>query len=498
MAGLSENREDSPRQAKLATRAGEGPPPCQWIGAGEFSGPSTFQGYEIVDLLGRGGMGVIYRARQLSLGRNVAIKVMLAGAHASPEELLRFRIEAESVALLCHPNIVQVYEVGEQDGYPFYALEYVEGGSLAEKLMDGPMPAVKAAQLIEKIARAVDAAHQHGIIHRDLKPANILLTADGEPKITDFGLAKRMSDSFDQTRTGTGLGTPSYMAPEQVEAAKGVGPATDIYGLGAILYEALTGHPPFEGPSAINIMARVLSEEPTSPRRLNSVISRDAEVVCLKCLEKDPRRRYPTAAALGDDLLNLARGEPIAARPPGMLGRFDRWARLRPALVATLSILLLFYLAHLALIPLGVRDEGGAFHRFITGALISWALAAVAFQHLFSRTRSAGVLFAWIAFDIVMLTLVICRGDGPRSALIPGYFLLIAGTGLRLRICLVWFATSVCLAGYFSLLLEAYWQRPEFAVDLKEWVITALSMAALGLIQYILLRRVGLIPEREP
>jgi hypothetical protein len=186
------------------------------------------------------------------------------------------------------------------------------------------------------------------------------------------------------------------------------------------------------------------------------------------------------------------------ARPPGMLGRFDRWARLRPAVAATLSILALFYMAHLALIPLGVRDEGGAYHRFITGALLSWAVAAVTFQRLYSRTRRVGVLFAWIAFDILMLTLVIYRGDGPHSALVPRYFLLIAGTGLRLRIYLVWFATGVCLAGYFGLLLEAGLRRPEFAVDLKEWVITALSMAALGLIQYILLRRVGIVPERDP
>jgi serine/threonine-protein kinase len=360
------------------------------------------------------------------------------------------------------------------------------------------MPAAKAAQLVEKLARAVDAAHRHGIIHRDLKPPNILLTADGEPKIADFGLAKRMGDTFDQTRTGAGLGTPSYMAPEQVEAAKGVGPAADIYGLGAILYETLTGHPPFEGPSAMTIMARVLSEEPMPPRKRNPAIPRDAAVICLKCLEKDPRRRYPSAAALGDDLLSFFSGDPIMARPPGMLGRFDRWARLRPAVAATLSILALFYMAHLALIPLGVRDEGGAYHRFITGALLSWAVAAVTFQRLYSRTRRVGVLFAWIAFDILMLTLVIYRGDGPHSALVPGYFLLIAGTGLRLRIYLVWFATGVCLAGYFGLLLEAGLRRPEFAVDLKEWVITALSMAALGLIQYILLRRVGIVPERDP
>ena len=497
MDELFEDREGSMSPTELVTTAGKGPPPHYWTEAGGSAEHLTFQGYEIINLLGRGGMGVVYRARQLSLGRSVAIKVMLAGAHASPEELLRFRIEVESVALLCHPHIVQVYEVGEQGGYPFYSLEYVGGGNLAEKLKDGPMPDAKAAQLVEKLARAVDAAHQRGIIHRDLKPANILLTTDGEPKITDFGLAKRMGDDFDQTRTGAGLGTPSYMAPEQVEAAKGVGPATDVYGLGAILYEALTGHPPFEGPSAVNIMARLLSEEPVSPRKINPAIHRDAEVICLKCLEKDPRRRYPSAAALGDDLRNFARGKPITARPPGMLGRFDRWARLRPALVATLSILTLYYAAHLALISLGVKDEGGAFHRFITVALLSWAVAAVTFQRLFSRTRRMGVLFAWIAFDIFMLTLVINRGDGPRSALIPGYFLLIAGTGLRLHIRLVWFATGLCLAGYFSLLLEAHWQRPELAVGLKDWMITALSMAALGLIQYILLRRVGRMPERE-
>jgi serine/threonine-protein kinase len=449
-------------------------------------------GYEVLEVLGRGGMAVVYKARQQSLRRVVALKVVLAGAHASPEEVARFQVEAESVAELHHPHIVQIYEVGRQDGCPYCCLEFIDGGNLADKLRGAPLPAEQAARLVEKLARAMQAAHQHGIIHRDLKPGNVLLTAEGEPKITDFGLAKRMDSELAQTKTGAVLGTPAYMAPEQAEGkGAAVGPATDIYGLGAILYELLTGRPPFQAETPLDTVLRVLSEEPVRPSRLRPGLPRDLETICLKCLEKNPRRRYASAEALGDDLRCYLRGEAIAARPPGLLGRFDRWARRRPALAATWLALTVFYLNHLLLVNLGTAVEDGPYNWFVTGLLGVWALGAAGFQWLASQPRwRQAATFAWAAFDVLMLTLLLLRGRGPHSTLVPTYLLLIAATALRLRLALVWFVTGLCLLSYLGLVAEAAWRRPELLPDRTAGIIFALSMLIQGLVQHLLLRRV--------
>jgi tetratricopeptide (TPR) repeat protein/tRNA A-37 threonylcarbamoyl transferase component Bud32 len=303
----------------------------------------TLPGYEIICELGRGGMGVVYKARQLKLNRLVAIKMILAGEHAGRVALERFCREAEAVARLQHPNIVQIHEVGEHRGLPYFSLEYVEGGSLAQQLTR-PRSARQAAELIEKLARAVHAAHEHGVIHRDLKPANVLLTADGTPKITDFGLAKRLDGESDQTQTGTIMGTPSYMAPEQAAGkVKDVGRSTDVYALGAILYELLSGQPPFKAATPLDTLRQVLHEEPLIPNRLKAGVPRDLETIALKCLNKDCHRRYPTAAALADDLRRFLAGEPILARPIGSAERLWRWCQRNPKLavaVAAIGLLL--------------------------------------------------------------------------------------------------------------------------------------------------------------
>jgi serine/threonine protein kinase len=260
-------------------------------------------GYEILGELGRGSWGVVYKAQQLSLHRLVALKMILAGSHAGPQHRARFRSEAEAVARLQHPHIVQIYEVGEQEGRPYLSLEFVDGDTLDRKLAGTPLPAQQAAQLVETLARAVQAAHERGIIHRDLKPANVLLTADGTPKITDFGLAKHLDRDAAQTGPDAILGTPCYMAPEQASGkSKEVGPPADIYSLGAILYELLTGRPPFKGPSVLNTLEQVRSVEPVSPSRLQPKLPRDLETICLKCLEKEPRKRYASAGKLAEDL----------------------------------------------------------------------------------------------------------------------------------------------------------------------------------------------------
>jgi hypothetical protein len=295
-------------------------------------------------------MGVVYLARQISLKRLVALKMVLAGVHAGPEQLARFQAEAEVAARLQHPHIVQIHEVGEHQGRPFLALELVEGHSLADLLRDKPLAPQPAARLLETLARAIHYAHERGVVHRDLKPANILLArghkrpacepgrkppsedACGyEPKITDFGLAKRLDEESGQTQSGDVMGTPCYMAPEQAAGrVRDVGPAADVYALGAILYEMLTGRPPFKGATVLDTVAQVCVEEPVPPRRLRPKVPRDLETICLKCLQKDPKKRYASALTLADDLGLFLAGAPIRARRMGRAERAWRWCRRNP------------------------------------------------------------------------------------------------------------------------------------------------------------------------
>jgi WD40 repeat protein len=300
--------------------------------------PMAVAGYAVLGVLGRGGMGVVYKAEQTALRRLVALKMILHAEYAGEEERQRFQAEAEAVARLQHPNIVQVYEVGEHGGLPYFSLEYCSGGSLAQQLDGTPWQPKRAAALVQTLAQAMEAAHQAGLVHRDLKPGNVLLTADGIPKVTDFGLVKRL-DVAGQTQSGAVVGTPSYMAPEQAGGKQGaIGPAADVYALGAILYELLTGRPPFKAASVMETLHQVLHAEPLPVRRLQLAVPRDLETICLKCLEKDPGKRYASAATLAEDLRRFGAGEPVQARPVGLLGRLEKWARRRPAVAALLLV----------------------------------------------------------------------------------------------------------------------------------------------------------------
>jgi tetratricopeptide (TPR) repeat protein/tRNA A-37 threonylcarbamoyl transferase component Bud32 len=295
-------------------------------------------GYDIGEVLGRGAVGVVYKARHLKLNRNVALKMLLSGIYASATELKRFVREAESIASLLHTNFVQVYEVGDLEGCPYFTMELVEGGSLSQKLKGVPLPAKQAAALIKTLAAAMQVAHASGIIHRDLKPSNILLTSDGIPKIGDFGLARRIEATSDLTHSGDRIGTPCYMAPEQAKGRSNtVGPLADVYSLGAILYELLTGRPPFQGETPGETERQLLSDEPVAPSRLNSKVPVDLETICLKCLEKDAGRRYASTGALGEDLRRYLEGEPITARPVRRIVRVSKWARRRPAQAVALA-----------------------------------------------------------------------------------------------------------------------------------------------------------------
>jgi formylglycine-generating enzyme required for sulfatase activity len=321
-------------------------------------------GYEVEAVLGRGGMGVVYRARQLGVNRLVALKMIRALEFSSPTDRLRFQIETEAVARLQHPHIVQLHEVGEVRRQPFFSLDFCDGGTLGEQWKKKRPAPREAAGLIETLARAMHYAHLRGVVHRDLKPGNVLLTGAGQvPKITDFGLAKRIdAEAQDVSQSGTVLGTAAYMAPEQAAGkVRDTGPAADVYALGALLYECLTGRPPFEGPQHV-VLVSVLSDEPVPPSRLVPKVPADLETICLKCLSKEPARRYASAEELANDLRRYQAGEPIRARPVGAVERTWKWARRRPALAGLLGVVLLALVGLSALSAVALDRERKARH----------------------------------------------------------------------------------------------------------------------------------------
>src|SRR5437870_2687263 len=308
-----------------------------------------FGDYELLEEIGRGGQGVVYRARQKSLNRTVALKVIGLGHWATEAHLKRFRREAESAASLEHPCIVPIHEVGERDGSCYFSMKFIEGGQLDEVVRREPMPVRRAVELIVKVARSVHYAHEHHILHRDIKPGNILLDRQGEPHLTDFGLARLVETESTVTRTMEVLGTPSYMAPEQaVGNNAAVSSVTDVYGLGAVLYELLTAHPPFAGGTTFETVRLVLDTEPRQPRLLNPKIDRDLNTICLKCLEKDPKRRYASALALAEDLERWLKHEPIRAHRTGIFTRGKKWLRRNPSIAVMAAMLLVLA------VPLGL------------------------------------------------------------------------------------------------------------------------------------------------
>jgi tRNA A-37 threonylcarbamoyl transferase component Bud32 len=320
-----------------------------------------FGDYEIQAELGRGGMGVVYKARQVSLNRPVALKLIRSGLLADDSEQRRFRNEAMAVALLDHPGILPVYEVGTHNGQQYFSMKLVDGGNLADRLSRFRADFRSAVTLLIATADAVQHAHERGILHRDLKPANILVDAQGNPHVTDFGLAKLLGDHVELTASGAIMGTPAYMSPEQADGRRGATTlATDVYGLGAVLYALLTGNAPFGGDSAIETLDAVRTRAPESPRTRNAGVPRDLELICLKCLEKDPADRYPTAGALADDLRRFAAGQPVSVRAVRPVERMAKWARRNPTLAAA-------YTLGLLAVSLGVM--GGA-------ALLEWRAAA--------------------------------------------------------------------------------------------------------------------------
>jgi serine/threonine-protein kinase len=417
-----------------------------------------FGKYVIREELGRGGMGIVFRATEPALEREVAVKVIRSHQLANEEELRRFHIEARAAARLQHPNIIGIHEFGEVDGLHYFAMEYVAGETLADRLKRGRLEIEEAARLSLEIARAVEYLHGQSVLHRDLKPSNILIDESGTPYVMDFGLARIFgTDESQQTKTGAILGTPSYMAPEQAAGrVKEIGPRTDVYSLGAILYEMLTGVPPFKEENPLDTIVKVLETEPPLPRRLRADIPRSLERICLKSLEKEPEKRYRSSDELADDLQRFLAGESVHASSPNLWRRGHRWARRFPAaacrlagITAAASIFQIRYLFA------GVEDV--SHHIEVMTLLGLWSAVIVVFQFLTRHPRVADSLeHAWSASDTLMLTILLLNAQETGDHLGPllvGYPMIIVSSGMFFNVRVVVSCTMFCLLGYLSLWL---------------------------------------------
>ena len=418
--------------------------------------------YILLEEIARGGMGIVYKARQLGLKRLVALKMILSGALATPAERARFRREAELAANLDHPNIVPIYEVRDQDGMLYFTMKLIDGGNLGQQLATYLRDPRATARLIITLAQALHYAHGKGFIHCDLKPSNVLIDRDGQPQITDFGLARRTAENSSITATGAILGTPSYMAPEQAAGQRHfIGPATDVYGLGAVLYELMTGRPPFHTSTMMETVLQVLERDPVAPHELVPGLPRELETICLKCLEKMPEDRYTNAQELVNDLDRYLRGDVVEAT--GVFQRLRRWTRREPEVVSRIGglsvVALLTEFNHLFL----AKKSNGWVHYGVQGTLLLWALSALLFQFLWRRGwRSDRVRLLWSSADLVCLTLALRLLNRVESTLLVGYPLMIAASGLWFRVNMVWFTTGLAVSCYLFLYCESAfdWSQP--------------------------------------
>jgi serine/threonine-protein kinase len=454
---------------------------------------TSFGKYELLGELGRGGMGVVFKARQVDLDRLVAIKMILASHLASGEQIERFYAEARATARLRSPHIVAIHEVGEIHGQHYFAMEYIAGPSLARLIESGPVDPERAARLVLTVARAVSHLHNQGIVHRDLKPSNVLLDERGEPRVSDFGLAKMLAADAGTTGSGVIVGTPSYMAPEQAAGrAEEVGPLTDLYAVGAILYELLTGRPPFRADNPLDTLVQVLEGEPRPPRRLRPGLPASLEAICLKCLNKTPAERYASAEALAEDLERFLKHEQVEARRATAWQRLRRWARREPALACRLGLMVscgLIVLADFLLLSrsrydLLILEES-------IGVVILWAFCSLLCRAALRSERWGDLpRFVWAAADVGLFTALVWLNSGLSTALVAGYFLLVTASGLWFRDHLVWFTTGLAVVAYGALaLIQAAGTREAPASPYGHFIF-ATALAVTGLVIAYQVKRV--------
>lgn len=435
-----------------------------------------FGKYDLLGEVGRGGMGVVYKARHRDLNRLVAIKMILASEWASAEEISRFQAEARAAARLRHRNIIGIYDVGEQLGRHYFAMDYVEGQSLSSVIAHKPLEPEQAARWMVSIANAVDHLHSQGLIHRDLKPSNVLIDAEGEPMVTDFGLAKFFDSDGAATRTGAILGTPSYMSPEQASGRNSlVGVRSDVYSLGAMLYEMLSGRPPFRENNPLDTLVQVLEGEPTLLRQLVTTVPRELELICFKCLEKEPDNRYATAADLAADLKRYLQGEAVEAQAGGLLQSLNRWVRRQPGLASRLAVLL----SGLAIVNVYYLTDGSdlAYHLRVVSMMSLWMVLSIFWQMLLARESLANISrIGTMLTDACLLTALFTHAQDDGGTLVIVYALLIVVSGLWFQERLVWCSTAIVEVAFGALLLC----RPQLYSPWHYPVLVAISLVAVG------------------
>ncbi|QDT42471.1 Serine/threonine-protein kinase PrkC [Gimesia alba] len=483
-----------------------GPDDATQLLPGSSSGRSALQqtpefgNYELLEELGRGGMGVVYKARQKDLNRIVALKTILSNQFASEEEVRRFYLEAQAVGRLQHSNIVSIHEVGQYLGQHYFTMDYISGGSLAntspQMLSESSQTDfIQVASLIQQVSKAVEYLHSKEIIHRDLKPSNILVDESGMAYVTDFGLAKvfdavlQGAEHDAHTQSGTIVGTPGYMSPEQAAGQlDDISVRSDVFCLGIILYELLTGVSPFKQNSPLDSLVSVIEGEPPLPHSLNSDIPQPLELICLKCLEKDPELRYQSACDLADDLERFIAGEPIQAQPAGLRHAFQRWFRRQPALVSRLSAIVL----STGIIQTVYSTQGVDFyyHLKIMTLFCLWGILALFFQWGLDHFRNQEkVRYCWVAADVSLLTGLLILADSPVGILLIGYPMLIVSAGLFFYVRLVFFTTVLSLLAFAVLVLS----RPELTELWQYPVIYGMVLAILGMITAYQIYRVRVL-----
>ena len=456
-----------------------------------------FGHYEISGVIARGGMGVIYRAFDTRLKRDVALKTILVGAFASEEERHRFRTEAEAAARLDHPNVVPIYDVGEIDGVLYYSMKLVKAGTLSERIQRDPPSPVDCAVLVEKLARGIAGAHALGIIHRDLKPLNVLIDDRGEPVIVDFGLARRLDGASITTHPGAILGTPAYMAPEQA-SGEPVNATADLYSLGTILYELLTGKPPLKGPTLHETIQLLLHQEPTPPRMLVRGVPRELERICLRCLEKRPDKRYQSAIELADDLARWQRGDELSTASRNHLDRLRRWGRRRPEIAARLAGQVAITLITQINFFLRETNPRPAIHWTITSFELLWIVATIALSSLEHPQRPVVWFRAiWSLLDVILLTALLEILDAAGSSLIVGYALLIVASGFWNRASLVALTTALSVLGYALLLASAHMRDLDLAAQNRPSIVIP-ALILLGVMLARQVRRCRIDQETKP